>query len=110
MLLSRREVVVNVQKLDTLKQQIYNLSKDIDKLKHIQVATENDRYLTKTHLTPIINKLHQLQRQQKAIELGAIANLTQTVTSTTELSKLTSCSILNKLKETGLLYEKSTFY
>ncbi|RUT01873.1 hypothetical protein DSM106972_064960 [Dulcicalothrix desertica PCC 7102] len=23
---------------------------------------------------------------------------------------LTSCSILNKLKETGLMYEKSTFY
>lgn len=72
MLLSRRDIIV---------EQIDNLSRDIDKLRKTQVETANDRYLTKTHLTPIINKLHQVQRQQKAIELGAIANLTQTVTS-----------------------------
>lgn len=72
MLMSRRDIIVK---------QIDNLSKDIEKLKQAQVVTANDRYLTKTHLTPIINKLHQVQRQQKAIELGAIANLTQTITA-----------------------------
>jgi uncharacterized LabA/DUF88 family protein len=89
-LMSRKDTIVNVQQaVHPLKQQIDNLSIDINKLKQTQIGTVNNRYLTKTHLTPIINKLHQVQRQHKAIELGAIANLTQTVsTLQQELSQL----------------------
>lgn len=60
---------------------------EVENLKAVYTQLEPmpQKYLTKTHLTPIISKLHQLQHQLKIIELGEIQTLTQQVKEQQEL-------------------------
>jgi uncharacterized LabA/DUF88 family protein len=92
-LTSRQDIVVNIQQATyALKQQIDNLSIEIKEIKqdfpvsslNSLINQTNQKYLTKTHLQPLINQLHQVQRQQKVIQLGAIADLTKTISALTE--------------------------
>lgn len=45
----------------------------------IQLEENPQKYLTKTHLTPIISEIHQLQQKLRVMELSELKSLTQQV-------------------------------
>jgi uncharacterized LabA/DUF88 family protein len=64
-----------------LQQEANFFSEQIEQLEITLKQTEetDPKYLTRTHLTPIIAKLQQIQRQQKVFELKDIGNLNQEI-------------------------------
>jgi uncharacterized LabA/DUF88 family protein len=62
------------QSLSSLSTQIQQLETQIN-----QTETSPKNYLTKTHLTPIIAKLHQLQHENKVFKLKELGDLTQQI-------------------------------
>ena len=72
---SHQVTVADVQQhFDELHLQLVHLQTAIT-----QVEQNPHKYISRTHLTPLVSKLHQLQLQQKAIELGRINKLEQQV-------------------------------
>lgn len=70
------------QQIATLVQQsVSSLSTQIHQLETQIAQTESSpkNHLTKTHLTPIIAKLHQLQQENKVFKIKELANLTQQI-------------------------------
>lgn len=62
------------QSLSSLSTQIQHLETQIN-----QTESSPKNYLTKTHLTPIITKLHQLQHENKVFKLKELEDLTQQI-------------------------------
>lgn len=71
----QKETIVRLQTANqSIIQQLQDLNATVTELQQ-----NPQKYLTKTHLTPITAKLRQLQRQYKAMELDKIATLTQQI-------------------------------
>lgn len=71
----QKETIVHLQTSNqSIVQQLQDLNTTVTELEQ-----NPQKYLTKTHLTPIIAKLRQLQRQYKGMELDKIATLTQQI-------------------------------
>jgi uncharacterized LabA/DUF88 family protein len=67
-------ITVVQQSLSSLTTQIQHLEIQIN-----QTELSSKNYLTKTHLTPIHNKLHQLQHENKVFKLKQLKDLTQQI-------------------------------
>lgn len=67
------------QSLSSLATQIQQLETQIN-----QTESSPKNYLTKTHLTPVIAKLHQLQQENRVFKLRELKNLTQQINTLQE--------------------------
>lgn len=67
------------QSLTSLSTQIQQLETQIN-----QTESSPKNYLTKTHLAPVIAKLHQLQQENRVFKLREIKNLTQQINTLQE--------------------------
>lgn len=70
----QQQIALVQQSLSSLSTQIHQLETQID-----QTQSYPKNHLTKTHLTPIIAKLHQLQQENKVFKIKEIASLSQQV-------------------------------
>lgn len=71
------EKIVNLQEqTSSFLEQIKDLEDNL-----LEIEQGSAKYLTKTHLAPIIAKLQQIQRQQKAFELKDLGNLNKEIIS-----------------------------
>lgn len=71
----QQTTVVMEESIGTLLSQIEQLKTEIEQ------RGSSQGYLTKTHLVPIITKLRQLQREDKAFKLRELGNINQAVES-----------------------------
>ncbi len=67
------------QSLSSLATQIQQLETQIN-----QTESSPKNYLTKTHLTPVIAKLHQLQQENRVFKLRELGNLTKHINTLQE--------------------------
>jgi uncharacterized LabA/DUF88 family protein len=70
-----QQITTTVQhSLSSLSTQIQHLETQLT-----ETETSQKKYLTKTHLTPVFTKLHQLQQENKAFKLKELQDLAQQI-------------------------------
>lgn len=77
----QQQITTVVEQSLSYRSSISSLSTQIQQLETQIIETESSpkNYLTKTHLTPIIAKLHQLQRENQVFKLKELGDLNQQI-------------------------------